>query len=64
MWNIVKVDGKYYYYDSTVAACIKENSKYYYDGLRQSNFSNYSTRYNWFPRTTTNELYSEDELNN
>ena len=41
MWNIVKVDGKYYYYDSTVAVCRKEGSKGFYDGLNQSFFDSY-----------------------
>ncbi len=41
MWNIVEIDGKYYYYDSTVAACRKKTSKGYYDGLKQEEFADY-----------------------
>ena len=41
MWNIVKVDGKYYYYDSTVAVCRKKGSSGYNDGLNQEKFENY-----------------------
>ncbi len=62
MWNIVYVDGKYYYYDSTVAACIPKDHSSYYDGLKQIKFSNYKTSYDWFPQVTGEELYSEDEL--
>ena len=62
MWNIVKVDGEYYYYDSTVSACIPKNNSAYYDGLKQSKFSNYRVSYDWFPTTTSNELYDEYEL--
>ena len=49
MWNIVKVNGKYYYYDSTVAACRKKTSKGYYDGLKQEEFSDYTVeRPDWY----------------
>lgn len=49
MWNIVKVNGKYYYYDSTVAACRKKSSPGYYDGLKETKFDGYSQRYsNWY----------------
>ena len=49
MWNIVKVDGKYYYYDSTVAACRKKTSKGYYDGLIPEHFSSYQLNYpEWY----------------
>lgn len=49
MWNIVKVNGKYYYYDSTVSACRKKTSKGYYDGLIQKEFSSYSVeRPDWY----------------
>lgn len=62
MWNIVYVDGKYYYYDSTVSACIPKENSAYYDGLKQSKFSNYKTSYKWFPEVSGEELYNEDEL--
>ena len=49
MWNIVELDGKYYYYDSTVAACMKKGSKHYYDGLRQVEFKEYvQERPEWY----------------
>ena len=63
MWNIVYVDGNYYYYDSTVAACIPKNNRAYYDGLKQSKFSSYKESYDWFPTVSGNELYNEGELN-
>lgn len=49
MWNIVKVNGKYYYYDSTVAACMKKGSKHYYDGLKQAEFKDYTQEHpKWY----------------
>lgn len=49
MWNIVKVNGKYYYYDSTVAACRKKSSKGYYDGLIQKEFEDYTLEHpDWY----------------
>ena len=63
MWNIVEVDGKYYYYDSTVSACVKETNKQYYDGLKQNKFSGYRLSYDWFPIVDGEELFDENELN-
>lgn len=62
MWNIVEVDGKNYYYDSTVAACIKKDYSQYYDGLRQNRFSGYTEEYDWYPRVESNNLFEEEEL--
>ncbi|MBR4177884.1 MAG: hypothetical protein IKR57_00880 [Bacilli bacterium] len=62
MWNIVEVDGKNYYYDSTVAACITEGHSAYYDGLKQSEFNNYKESYDWFPKVETTNLYEDYEL--
>lgn len=60
MWNIVKVDGKYYYYDSTVASAIKENTEMFYKGLLQSYVGGF-TVYNkeLFPETSTEEYLTE-----
>lgn len=41
MWNIVKYQDKYYYFDSTTAACLKETSDRYYDGLKQETMNDY-----------------------
>ena len=62
MWNIVEVDGKNYYYDSTVAACIKEGNSAYYDGLKQTKFSGYSESYDWFPKVSTSNMFKDYEL--
>ena len=50
MWNIIKYKGKYYFFDATVAASLKEESKHYYDGLKQTTMENYRM-YNpeWYP---------------
>ena len=49
MWNIVKLDDKYYYFDATVAACIKKDRPEYYDGLRQSVMYDYAVEYkSWY----------------
>ena len=51
MWNIIKLDEKYYYYDSTYAASIKDkNSKHYYGGLMQEEMNYYIPDYpEWYP---------------
>lgn len=41
MWNIVKIDGKYYNFDSTIAACRKMGEVGFYDGLKAENFDTY-----------------------
>ena len=49
MWNIVELDGKYYYYDSTVAACTKKSSRNYYNGIKQEEFTNYTQEHpDWY----------------
>ncbi len=63
MWNIVEVDGKAYYFDSTVAACIKPEYRQYYDGLRQSEFLNYQPNSpEKYPTLETTELFSEEDF--
>lgn len=63
MWNIVEVDGKYYYFDSTVASCISESDPAYYDGLKQDKFTNYTIRYKeWYPEVENSNLFTEDEI--
>lgn len=51
MWNIIKLDGKYYYYDSTYAASIKEkDNKNYYGGLKQEEMNSYiPDKPHWYP---------------
>ena len=52
MWNIIKLHDKYYYFDSTVAASIRnKKSKYYYDGLNMSYMNFYSlSNSEWYPK--------------
>ena len=51
MWNIVKYKGKYYFFDATVAASIKQDSKYYYDGLKQTQMEDYiMDNPEWYPK--------------
>lgn len=40
-FNIIKINGKYYLYDSTVASCIDESHEQFYDGLKQSYLQSY-----------------------
>ncbi len=50
MWNIVQLDGKWYYYDSTVAASRKYGSSGFYDGLKPSLFQGYVMDHTeWYP---------------
>lgn len=52
MWNVIKLDNKYYYYDSTYAACIKDkNHPQYYDELKQEEMNYYKADYpDWYPK--------------
>ena len=67
MWNIIKYNGKYYYFDSTYPASIRnKNNKYYYDGLLQEKL-NYYTQYHsdWYPKIETeNALYKNSTNKN
>lgn len=51
MWNVVELDGKYYFYDSTVATSAKSSeTSWYYDGLKQEYMSSYTVDYpSWYP---------------
>lgn len=54
MWNIVEIDGKWYYYDSTIATGRKKDSSSYYDGLRQEYMNSYTMYYSdWYPVVET-----------
>lgn len=52
MWNVIKLDNKYYYYDSTYAAGIRDkNHPQYYDGLKQEEMNYYKADYpDWYPK--------------
>lgn len=57
MWNIVKYKGKYYFFDSTVAASISETSEYYYDGLKQTAMKEYMMdNPEWYPEIETTNM--------
>lgn len=51
MWNIIKIDEKYYYYDSTWAASIQDkDNKHYYGGLIQEEMNYYVPDHpEWYP---------------
>lgn len=62
MWNVVELDGKYYFYDSTVATSARDSdSSWYYDGLRQEYMSTYTVDFpEWYPEIEkSNGLYIE-----
>lgn len=50
MWNIIEYDGKYYFFDSTVATSVKNSSPHYYDGLKQEEMNYYIMDFpDWYP---------------
>ena len=62
MWNIIKYNDKYYFYDSTYAASINDrNNPHFYDGLKQEELNNHTPDYKeWYPVVeTTNGIYEE-----
>lgn len=57
MWNIIKYKGKYYYFDSTVAASISDTSEHYYDGLKQTTMKEYKmSNPEWYPEIETTNM--------
>ena len=62
MWNVVELDGKYYFYDSTVATSARnEDTSWYYNGLKQEYMATYTVDYpNWYPEISSdNGIYIE-----
>ena len=60
MWNIIKYNGKYYYYDSTYAASIRDKKNpNYYDGLKQEELNDHRKYHtDWYPKIeTTSGIY-------
>ncbi len=50
MWNIVKCDGEYYYYDSTVSVSADEDQSWHYKGLDQEYLRSFSIENpSWYP---------------
>ncbi len=62
MWNIIKYNGKYYFFDPTVAVSIKDkNNNYYYKGLDQTYLNNYSLEHpEWYPTVEKTSYVSFD----
>ncbi len=57
-FNIVKIDDKYYLYDSTVASSIKEESDFFYNGLNQKYMSSYEIdNIDLYPELDTEEIF-------
>ena len=61
MWNVVKYEDQYYFFDSTVAVSIQnKDSTHYYKGLIQEEMNYYIIAYDeWYPEISkTNGLYN------
>lgn len=57
-FNIVKVEDKYYLYDSTVASTINSESDNFYKGLEQKYLSSFSIdNQNLYPELNTDEIF-------
>ena len=64
MWNIIKYNDKYYFYDSTYAASINDKTNpRFYDGLIQEELNNHIPDYkDWYPAIeTTTGIYLKEE---
>ena len=60
MWNTIKYEDHYYYFDSTIAVCRDEKSENYYDGLKQNYMSQYVPQYtDWSPVVETKNMFDE-----
>lgn len=61
MWNVVKLNNKYYFFDSTVSASARnKKTSWYYDGLKQDYMSTYKVDFpEWYPEiSSTEDLYA------
>ena len=60
MWNIVKCNDHYYYFDATVAASIQDEShSNYYDGLVQEKMNFYIPDHvEWYPNVETTNMFA------
>lgn len=59
MWNIVKYEDKYYYFDSTIAVGYKKTSAHYYEGLLQEYMNSYHPFYpEWYPEVSSENMFS------
>jgi len=59
MWNIIKYNDKYYYYDSTYAAGTRDKkSDYYYSGLVQEEMNFYTMDHpEWYPKIEETNVF-------
>ena len=58
MWNIVKYEDKYYYFDSTIAVGYKKTSPHYYEGLQQETMNSYHPFYpEWYPKVEETNMF-------
>ena len=58
MWNIVKYNDHYYYYDSTIAVGYQTKSPHYYDGLRQESMNHYQSFHDdWYPSVEVTNMF-------
>lgn len=58
-WNIVEYKDKYYYFDASVAASIKDKkSSYYYEGLVQEKMNDYQLEHpDWYPEIEIENVF-------
>ena len=60
MWNIVKYQDHYYYFDSTFAVSRQKDSNGYYDGLKQEILNSYVLhRSDWYPPAETTNMFDD-----
>ncbi len=58
MWNIVKYNDKYYFFDSTVSVGTMNDHIVHYDGLRQEKFHNYTMNHpDWYPKIEATNMF-------
>ena len=58
MWNIVKYEDKYYYFDSTIAVGYKKDSPHYYEGVMQEYMNEYHAFYpEWYPAVEITNMF-------
>jgi len=58
MWNIVKYEDHYYYFDSTIAVGYQKDSTHYYEGLKQEYMNSYQAFYpDWYPEVQNTNMF-------
>ena len=62
MWNVIKLNGKYYYFDATVAVSWRDKTnKYFYRGLSQNYLNAYTADHpEWYPTIEQNDYTRMD----